>query len=144
MARVEVDPLETQPGTTMRCTSPTAHRQLLLRRVRDGARPQKEGKRARPDNDHFQRRRSWPRGSSTPYSINVNVWLGLVALAYAVAVRAWPPALVLLVGAVLVAIGGGGVVARLPSGRPRLCGEHYPRRTSDDATGSNFSVMGLR
>src|SRR5207249_8201199 len=37
---------------------------------------------------------------------NVNVWLGLVALAYAVAVRAWPPALVLLVGAVLVAIGG--------------------------------------
>jgi len=39
---------------------------------------------------------------------NVNVWLGLVALVYAVAVRAWPPALVLIVGAVLVAIGGRG------------------------------------
>src|SRR5689334_20790566 len=47
---------------------------------------------------------------------NVNVWLGLVALVYAVAVRAWPPALVLLVGAVLVAIGGRGVVAWLSSG----------------------------
>jgi hypothetical protein len=51
---------------------------------------------------------------------NVNVWLGLVALVYAVAVRAWPPALVLLVGAVLVAIGGRGVVAWLSSGRSRL------------------------
>ncbi len=50
---------------------------------------------------------------------NVNVWLGLVALVYAVAVRAWPPALVLLVGAVLVAIGGRGVVAWLSSGRSR-------------------------
>ena len=51
---------------------------------------------------------------------NVNVWLGLVALVYAVAVRAWPPALILLVGAVLVAIGGRGVVAWLSSGRSRL------------------------
>ncbi len=51
---------------------------------------------------------------------NVNVWLGLVALVYAVAVHAWPPALVLLVGAVLVAIGGRGVVAWLSSGRSRL------------------------
>jgi hypothetical protein len=51
---------------------------------------------------------------------NVNVWLGLVALVYAVAVRAWPPAFVLLVGAVLVAIGGRGVVAWLSSGRSRL------------------------
>ncbi len=41
---------------------------------------------------------------------NVNVWLGLVALVYAVAVRAWPPALVLLVGTGLVAIGGRRVV----------------------------------
>jgi hypothetical protein len=47
---------------------------------------------------------------------NVNVWLGLIALGYAVAVGAWPPALVLLVGAVLVAIGGRGVVAWLSSG----------------------------
>ena len=51
---------------------------------------------------------------------NVNVWLGLIALGYAVAVGAWPPALVLLVGAVLVAIGGRGVVAWLSSGRSRL------------------------
>jgi hypothetical protein len=51
---------------------------------------------------------------------NVNVWLGLVALVYAVEVRAWPPALVLLVGAVIVAIGGRGVVAWLSSGRSRL------------------------
>ena len=51
---------------------------------------------------------------------NVNVWLGLIALGYAVAVGAWPPALVLLVGAVLVAVGGRGVVAWLSSGRSRL------------------------
>jgi hypothetical protein len=51
---------------------------------------------------------------------HINVWLGLVALVYAVAVRAWPPAIVLLVGAMLVAIGGRGVVAWLSSGRSRL------------------------
>ena len=64
-----------------------------------------------------------PRGLMLAAAIahyNVNVWLGLVALVYAVAVDAWPPALVLLVGAVLVAIGGRGVVAWLSSGRSRL------------------------
>src|SRR5258706_14092463 len=34
---------------------------------------------------------------------NVNVWLGLIVLGYAGAVRAWPPALLLLVGAALTA-----------------------------------------
>ena len=50
---------------------------------------------------------------------HVNVWLGLVALVYAVAVGAWPPALVLLLGTVLVAIGGRRVVAWLSVGRSR-------------------------
>jgi hypothetical protein len=50
---------------------------------------------------------------------NVNVSLGLFALVYSVAVRAWLPALVLLVGVVVVSMGGRGAIAWLSSGRSR-------------------------
>jgi hypothetical protein len=58
---VEIDPFERTCRTAL---CPPRIGQVLLWRVRDGARPQEEGEPARPDNDRFQRRRSWPRGSS--------------------------------------------------------------------------------
>jgi hypothetical protein len=62
---VEIDPFE---RTCRAALCPPRIGQVLLRRFRDGARPQEEGEPTRLDDDRFQCRRSWPRGSSTGYS----------------------------------------------------------------------------
>ena len=63
---VEINPLKRNVRRV--ALRPPRIGQVLLRRVRNGARPQEEGEPTRLDDDRFQCRRSWPRGSSTGYS----------------------------------------------------------------------------
>src|SRR5437899_2433286 len=65
---VDIDPIERNVRRV--ALRPPRIGQVLLRRVRDGARPQEEGQPARPDDGRFQRPEgSWPPGLSMGYSI---------------------------------------------------------------------------